>query len=320
MTLNDTIAAPPSHATISGYRDCNGNPVGTPPGEYSPQNDEGGAVGNVSLYKATAASINTAFAKLEQQVTICKVTQMADSLGVHQAGYRGTTTKLLQVPSMTLGANLIAPMTMAAAYASFAADGKFCQPVGITSITSASGKKYSAPNPNCVQAIDKGVAEGVTSALQKVILAGGTAPGIGLPGRESAGKTGTTNENKQAWFVGYTPQLSTAVYVGHPTIPNRSLNGQDVGNGHRLPGAAFGGQTAGPIWHTMMSKMVDLLNLSPQNFTRPPFSVIGSAPQPTPTNTPTGGPTQPGPSNTPTGSPTTKGGGGKKCPPHKPVC
>jgi membrane peptidoglycan carboxypeptidase len=321
MTLNDTIAAPPSHATISGYHDCNGNPVGTPPGEYSPQNDEGGAVGNVSLYKATAASINTAFAKLEQQVTICKVTQMADSLGVHQAGYRGTTTKLLQVPSMTLGANLIAPMTMAAAYASFAADGKFCQPVGITSITSASGKKYSAPNPNCVQAIDKGVAEGVTSALQKVILAGGTAPGIGLPGRESAGKTGTTNENKQAWFVGYTPQLSTAVYVGHPTIPNRSLNGQDVGNGHRLPGAAFGGQTAGPIWHTMMSKMVDLLNLSPQNFTRPPFSVIGSAPQPTPTNTPTGGPTQPGPGNTPTGSPTTKGGGGgKKCPPHKPVC
>ena len=189
---------------------------------------------------------------------------MADSLGVHQAGYQGTTTKLLQIPSMTLGTNLIAPMTMAAAYATFAANGKFCQPIAITSITSATGKKYAAPSANCTQAIDKGVAQGVTSALQKVVLAGGTAPGIGLPGRESAGKTGTTNDNKQAWFVGYTPQLSTAVYVGHPTIPNRSLNGQYVGNGHRLPGAAFGGQTAGPIWHTMMSKMVDLLHLSPQ--------------------------------------------------------
>ncbi len=297
MTLNDQVNAPPSGAAIGPYRDCSGAPVGNKPriGYYAPQNDERGAVGNVSLYKATAASINTAFAKLEQQVTICKVATTAASLGVHRAspGIYGPT-KLEQLPSMTLGSNLIAPMTMAAAYAAFAANGKFCQPIAITSITSATGKKYTAPGANCTQALDKDVANGVTSALQKVILPGGTAPGIGLPGRESAGKTGTTNDNHQAWFVGYTPQLATAVYVGHPTIPNKSLNGQSVGNGHRLPGAAFGGQTAGPIWHTMMTSMVSLLHLSPEDFDRPPGSIIGSPPKPTPTNTPTGEP-EPGP-------------------------
>ena len=173
-------------------------------GYYNPQNDEPGSVGAVSLYKATQNSINTAFVQLEQQVGVCKVAQMAASLGVHRAspGIYGPT-KLEEVPSLTLGTNLIAPMTMAAAFATFAANGKFCQPIAITSITSVSGKKYVAPSANCSQVLDKGIAQGVTSALQKV-LTSGTAAGKGLSGRESAGKTGTTNANHQAWFVGYT--------------------------------------------------------------------------------------------------------------------
>ena len=244
--------------------------------------------------------------KLEQEVGICKTSQMAAALGVHRAApFAGSkSTALLQVPSMTLGTNEIAPMTMAAAYAAFAANGKFCQPIAITSITSASGKKYATPSANCTQALDKGVAEGVTSALQKV-LQNGTAGGEGLPGRESAGKTGTTNSGAQAWFVGYTPQLATAVYVGHPVTgyANRSLNGQSVGN-RSLPFHVFGGNTAAPIWHNIMTKMSDLLHLSPISFDRPPFTIIGSQPKPTntPTGGPTGGPTTGGPGN-PTGKP-----------------
>jgi membrane peptidoglycan carboxypeptidase len=314
LTLNGTVNAPPSGATIGPFRDCSGAPVGSVPrtGYYNPQNDEPGSVGAVSLYKATQNSINTAFVQLEQQVGVCKVAQMAASLGVHRAspGIYGPS-KLEELPSLTLGTNLIAPMTMAAAFATFAANGKFCQPIAITSITSVSGKKYVAPSANCSQVLDKGIAQGVTSTLQKV-LTSGTAAGKGLSGRESAGKTGTTNANHQAWFVGYTPQLSTAVYVGHPLSPNSSISGASVGGGHRLPNPAFGGGTAGPIWQAMMNRIDDVLHLSGQNFDRPPSSVVGVPPKPTPTNTPTGGPTTGGPTGTPTH--------GKKCPPFKPIC
>jgi membrane peptidoglycan carboxypeptidase len=314
MQLNDTVNAPPSGSTIGPYRDCSGSPVGTDPriGYYQPANDEPGSVGNVNLYKATAQSINTAFAKLEQEVSICKVVQMADSLGVHRAspGAYGKS-KLEEFPSLTLGTNLIAPMTMAAAYAAFAANGEYCKPIAITSISSATGKKYSAPSAGCTQAISKDVATGVTSALQKV-LQNGTAAGRGVSGRESAAKTGTTNDNHQGWLVGYTPQLATAVYVGHPTVPTHSLNGQYVGNGHTFNFHAFGADTAGPIWTGIMNKFDDVLNLPVKDFSAPPSSVVGSPPvvkKPPKTPTPGGGPTQ-GPGGGGNGGGGNGGGGG----------
>jgi membrane peptidoglycan carboxypeptidase len=326
MTLQSTVNAPKSHTPIGPFHDCAGNLAGNQPraGYYAPANDETGALGNISLYSATENSINTAFVTLEQEVGICKVTAMATKLGVHRAAPAAgaKTTALLQVPSMTLGTNEIAPMTMADAYATFAADGERCSPIAITSISSASGTKYAAPSANCTQVIDKGIAEGVTSALQKV-LSGGTAAGEGLNGRESAGKTGTTNNSAQAWFVGYTPQLATAVYVGHPVtgFANRPLTGERLG-GHVIAGGrtVFGGNTAAPIWNSIMNHIDDELNLSAKDFTRPPFSIIGTAPAPpTPTGGPTGAPTG-GPTGQPTGGPT-KGGpgkGGGNC--HKLVC
>ncbi len=333
MKLNDTVNAPQSHTPIGFFRNCNGDPIGNQPrlGYYAPANDEKGSLGKVTLYKATAQSINTAFTSLEQEVGVCKVANMAASLGVHRAAPAGgeKTTALLQVPSMTLGTNEIAPMTMAAGYAAFAANGKYCKPIAITAITSATGKKYSTPSADCTQAISKDIATAVTSALQKVLQGGGTAGGEGLSGRESAGKTGTTNSSAQAWFVGYTPQLATAVYVGHPGKgkANKPLTGARVGN-HVLAGGrtVFGGNTAAPIWNAIMNHIDDILSLSSKSFDRPPGSMIGSPPakpQTTPTGGPTGGPTG-------TGTPTKGGGGngggggggghGGNCKPPKPGC
>jgi membrane peptidoglycan carboxypeptidase len=195
---------------------------------------------------------------------------------------------------------------MAAGYATFAANGVFCRPIVITSITSATGKKYSAPKAGCHQAIQPDVANAVTYALQRVITSG-TGAGLSLSGRESAGKTGTGQNNNQAWFIGYTPQLSTAVYVGHPNQSTRSLNGMHVGG--RGYGTVFGATIAGPIWQSIMNKADDVLNLPSRSFDNPPSTMIGSPPKPPkkPKPTPTGGPT-----GTPTGPPCKP----PKCPPH----
>jgi membrane peptidoglycan carboxypeptidase len=314
MKLNDTVVAPHDRTRIYGFRDCSGAQVGKAGGYYDPSNAEGNESGKITLLKATAASVNTAFVQLEEQVGICNVAETAESMGVHRAspGIYGPT-KLEEVPSLTLGSNLISPLTMAAGYATFAAQGTYCAPVAITAISAATGKKYAVPKSDCHRALSKDVANGVTKALQGV-LSGGTARGVASVGRDAAGKTGTTNDSKQSWFVGYTPQLTAAVWVGQPIKETNGMHNLSLGSGkaHRSYGGnIFGATIAGPIWSSITQKLDDVLNLSPESFTSPPFSIIGSAPKPKPKPTPTGGPT---------GGPTTGGpgnGGGGNCKPLK---
>lgn len=146
-------------------------------------------------------------------------------------------------------------MTMAAAYAGFAAQGVYCAPIAVTSIKDGNGRSYKIPGANCKQALDQDVANTVTQGLSKVFSPGGTAAHVGgLPGRPAAGKTGTTNLSVDAWFVGYTPQLATAVWVGDPDIykggqksmRNIKINGQYY---H----AVYGATIAGPIWKKIMT-------------------------------------------------------------------
>jgi hypothetical protein len=87
--------------------------------------------------------------------------------------------------------------------------------------------------------------------------------------------------------------------VGHPVFnTNKPISGASVGNGHHISSPSFGGNTAAPIWNSIMNKIDDLLNLSPESFDNPPSSIIGSPPAP------------PKPTDTPTGSPTGGHGGG----------
>jgi membrane peptidoglycan carboxypeptidase len=132
----------------------------------------------------------------------------------------------------------VSPLTMAAAYATFASGGVYAEPYGIKAIRDSRGEiiyEHDRKTRRAFNATEVGVLNG---ALQRVVGEGtGRAAGIGRP---VAGKTGTTEENADAWFVGYVPQVATAVWVGHePARPMTNVHGRSV-TGGSFPAAIFG--------------------------------------------------------------------------------
>jgi membrane peptidoglycan carboxypeptidase len=256
QALNSTLDAP-----VSGYTfkksdfELGGSCADLRAPTYKVGNSEGNEHGTRSLLEFTAKSVNTAFVKLEGQVGLCKVLAVADNLGMHLAKATTTaqpgdkpSTKLRPYESLTLGTEPVAPLTMASAYATFAADGLYCPPVSITSVTALGGKKVKLPEQQCEQALDENVARGVTQALERVIT-NGTARGNGI-GRPAAGKTGTTNASTDLWFVGYVPQLAAAVWFGHPdaTTPMRKIDTGKKFYGRQMYGATL----SAPLWAEFM--------------------------------------------------------------------
>jgi len=218
-------------------------------GVYKFGNAEGsGAV--MTVLDATRNSVNSSFIEMATQLDMCGIFDSAASLGVHKAN--GEPVDVL--PSNVLGSTEIAPMTMAAAYAAFAADGVFCEPIAITSVQDSDGAELPVPSANCRQAIAPEIARAVTYALSFVWQ--GTAKNVGaLPGgRVSSGKTGTTSNNEYTWFVGFTPQMASAVWVGHP---EGMIPVQDVRiNGRWVPNA-YGSTIAAPLWKAFMAPAHD---------------------------------------------------------------
>ncbi|MGF1429904.1 transglycosylase domain-containing protein [Kitasatospora sp. LaBMicrA B282] len=223
--------------------DCNG-------GKYrnsgTVHNDSTSLVGPFTMAPAMAESVNTYFASLEADTGLCSVAQMANKLGItQQAGGE----KLQVVPSMALGSNDLTPLEMASVYATFAAHGTYCTPTAITSVTNADGKTLDVPQSQCSQVMSANTADSVSTMLKGVVQDGTGAP-AGLTDRDSAGKTGTTNNSDQVWFVGYTPELSGATVVSDDN-GTTSLDGQKIGG--QYVDQAFGGTLAGPIWRDAMS-------------------------------------------------------------------
>jgi membrane peptidoglycan carboxypeptidase len=263
MTLSTIIDAPKGGTEFPAKdfdsKDCWPGQLAA---KYPAFNSEGNEHGKKSLRELTYQSVNTGFIRLESRVGVCAVKAAAENLGVHGAevtlgenggrsdGITKATDAIRPRPSMTLGSQEIAPLTMAAAYASFAADGMYCAPIAVTSIKTLTGRSIAAPKPSCTRGLDKNVARGVTSALQDV-LTKGTAKRVQSLGRPAAGKTGTSNKSWSNFFVGYTPQLASAVWFGHPA-GLRSLKNVDTGV-RRYPGYTFGATVAAPIWADFMS-------------------------------------------------------------------
>jgi penicillin-binding protein 1A len=173
------------------------------------QNYEGSEFGTVTLLEATIKSINVVYAQLILDVGSEKVVETATAMGIR--------TPLLAVPSAVLGANPVNALGMASAYGTFATYGLHHPPVAIKKILDRDGKVIYQDKTKPVQAIDPGVAYLATSAMKGVITGGtGTAAAGYLGGRPAAGKTGTAQEYRDAWFGGYTPNLAAAVWVGYP--------------------------------------------------------------------------------------------------------
>lgn len=258
-SLSDQVDASADSMPFSDFTACGHHLTG---GTYSYGNSEPGVSGKMSVADATANSVNKAFVAMETQLDLCDIADTATRLGVHLAApQKICASKPSQevpwcVPSLTLGPANIAPLTMATAYAGFAANGTYCSPVSVLSLVDRSGKSVSVPQTQCRQAIGPDIASGVTSALRNVLTAG-TAAGQALSGRDSAGKTGTTDASTDTWFVGYTTQLTTAVWVADPTVypslgGQRPLHDMTI-NGHFYGGEIFGATIAAPIWHNIMT-------------------------------------------------------------------
>ncbi len=173
-------------------------------GVWDVENYGGAAGGRVNLVEATVNSYNTAYAQLIVDVG------PADAMAV--AARMGVDSPLQPVLSSVLGANDVSPLDMATAYATLAARGVRHDPVFVTRVLDAEGRViYEAPD-TAHRAVERSTADQVTSVLQQVMSRGtGIKARIGRP---AAGKTGTGQNWGDAWFVGYTPDLVTAVWVG----------------------------------------------------------------------------------------------------------
>ena len=192
-------------------------------------NVESGSYGAISLKQATAFSVNTVYAQLIQDVGVEETAAMAFRLGltmVDPEGIQrlGTNAGESYGVTLTLGAAEVSPLDMAAAYGVFAARGVQHPATPILKVTDANGKVLEDNTKRQgKRVLAEAVADNVTDALKGVINNGtGGGANIGRPDG-SAGKTGSTDENKDAWFVGYTPALSTAIWMGYSTGNDKSL-------------------------------------------------------------------------------------------------
>jgi penicillin-binding protein 1A len=199
---------------------------------WKPRNFERVFVGAVSLRYALAHSINTIAVKIGADIGVESIIKMAHALGVG--------SELTSNLSITLGASEVTPIELTNAYATLASGGLAAEPVFITSITDPSGEPvelFEEQEP--VQAIGAAEAFVVTSLLRSVIEEGTGKKALKL-NRPLAGKTGTANQQRDGWFVGYSPDLATGVWVG---FDDHSRMGT---------GWAQGAGTALPIWVDFM--------------------------------------------------------------------
>jgi len=183
------------------------------------------ATGKMRLRPATEQSVNSVFAQLILKVSADKVVETAKDMGI--------TSEVEPVPAIALGGlkTGVSPLEMANAYATLAAGGKHAKVMSISSVEGPDGKVITKRTPKATRVMDSAVAFLTTDILRGVISRGtGKAASIGRP---AAGKTGTTQEYRDAWFVGYTPDVATAVWVGYSDSQRemKSVHGRAVTGG-----------------------------------------------------------------------------------------
>ena len=203
---------------------------------WKPQNSSKKFYGKVSLRTALKRSINVATIKLAQEVGVNKIVSTAEKMGISTLVDSGTYNDMNLAMAIGGLTNGVSPLEMASAYGVLATNGSFCKPHGLIKIVASDGKVLYEHHSHSKQVIDEKAAYLTTNILEDVLVSG-TGGGMGI-GRPAAGKTGTTDNFVDAWFVGYTPNLSTAVWVGDDN--NTSIDYM-YGSGYPLS-----------IWHDFM--------------------------------------------------------------------
>ena len=253
IPLNTTFESPAEKIMpYSAYKDCDNKPLVGGVWDVHNSTDSG----RMNMYTGTQLSVNTYFAQLEALTGVCEPYRLARTLGVEL-----TDPTNQMVPSFTLGVVNTDPLTMASAYATFAGRGMYCTPRPVTALEDANGNLLKEYPKSCRQVLPSAVADAVNDILKGVQEPGGFGyeAGISLPGRQSAGKTGTINDNMAVWFIGYTPALATASMIAGANQAGHwiTLNGQVVGGSYVV--SAHGSTTAGPMWGDAMKAIEALL-------------------------------------------------------------
>lgn len=208
---------------------------------------------NLTLGQSTAESVNTAFVQLQEKVGTLAVADAARRAGVHSLPVKGKGAVGKGEGSLSLGTREASPLEMASAYATLAAHGKACPPAALVGLTSATGRALPVPARACTQTISPAVADTVSSLLEGVLREGGTGESAALAGgRPAAGKTGTTENEAAAWFIGYAPKLAGAVLLVDPR-GSQQYPLHDVLGVHRV----YGGTLPASIWRRTMNAALD---------------------------------------------------------------
>ncbi|MEX0875244.1 MAG: transglycosylase domain-containing protein [Actinomycetota bacterium] len=261
--------------------------------EWRVRNYEGSGAGSMTLVDGTARSVNAVFARLEiegvgegdalkgsafvaetaRRMGIGFPTrEQLDSRKLCQGVTYGTKDSCLaadDVPAIALGAKEVSPIDMASAYGTFANDGVRTEPTVIVKITDANGRVLYEADPDEGRVLPSGVARGVTYALRRVVQGGtGTAAAIDRP---AAGKTGTSQAWRDAWFAGFVPQLVGVVWIGNPIpIPNVGNESMIPSNGY--PRRIVGGSYPAMIWKEFMTGALE--GVPVREFRGPPQAVF----------------------------------------------
>jgi penicillin-binding protein 1A len=240
--------------SVSGSSPCRfPNPGGTPD-PYEAENFEGSRGGTATIVQQTLRSSNCAYLRLGQIVGLQNVVEMTERLGV--------SSPIEPVLSMPIGAEEVLPLDMAAAYAAIANDGIYNPPYMIERVEDRDGNVIFQHEPDGRRAMSVQTARLATRVLEQNVLSG-TGTRARLPGRQAAGKTGTAQNSADAWFVGFTPQLATAVWMGQPDgqIPMRGVGGITV-TGGSFPARIWG------AYMTMAHEGLDVIEFHDAGSTR----------------------------------------------------
>ena len=216
------------------------------PGLASPVINSGDVdYGEVDLIESTKDSVNTSFVDLAIKVGETRVDELAVEMGVHPD--RQTTSAV--GPLIALGTHQVNALDMASGYATFAAEGRHFPAHMVTEVKRADGSVITPDDAEEIESgtevLSQGVAADATYAMQQAVLEGGASNAALSDGRPVAGKTGTSSDAVSAWFVGYTPQMSTAVGLSRANATDSLDFGPELGD-------VFGGTTSAKVWKAFM--------------------------------------------------------------------
>ena len=227
--------------------------------------------GEIDAIKATEFSVNTFYAQL--------ILKIGPKTAAEMAAHAGITSKLQAVPSLTLGTSEVTPMELTGAYATIASSGMHAKPHLIRVIQDGNDEVVFESDVRPARVVPPKVADTVAYALTQVVE-NGTGRRADMGSRPVGAKTGTTEEHVDAWFQGFTRQITTGVWMGFPDGKRRMTNVRGIA----VTGSSFPAQ----IWRAFMDDAIAELELPSEGFGKPSFDgeILNEEPTPTPTPSP----------------------------------